>query len=353
MIRKYVKWTKEKCHEEALKYTTRMNFKRGSSGVYEIARKNKWLNEICSHISKNRYWTKEKCQKESLVYKTKREFRKYSSNAYNAAYLHKWLDEICSHMIDKHWTKEKCWNESLKYNTRIEFSIKSRAAYAAAVRHGWLNEICLHMAKLGNRMFRCIYVYEFSDNYAYIGLTYNLQKRNISRRLQNNDAVTKHIHKTNLEPKLKQLCDYVPINEASLLENEYIEIYRKNNWNILNIAKGGAVGSATRIWTKEKCHEEALKYNNRTDFYNNSNRAHIAACRYGWLNDICSHMIIKNKHWIINEIKNEAIKYKSKNEFQVNNNAAYTWAIRHNILDEVCSHMCCMKGTNQYKQKIK
>ena len=251
------------------------------------------------------------------------------------------------------WTKELCQEEALKYETRIEFSKKSCRAYNVACKNKWLSDICIHMKKIGNRLFRCIYVYEFPNNYAYIGLTYNLQKRNIERKTQKNDSVTLYINETNLTPILKQLTEYVPVIDAILLEDEYIEIYRNNGWNILNKVKGGAIGFRDKLWTKEMCHQEAIKYDNRTDFYEKSNKAHIAACRYGWLNEICSHMKIKNKHWTIEECINEALKYNTRNEFILNNKAAYIWATRHNILNEICSHMKCAIGTNQFKKILK
>jgi hypothetical protein len=344
-------WNKENCHEVALKYETRTEFKVGHSGVYEIARNNNWLDDICSHISSTRCWTKEKCQEDALKCTTKLEFKKNYLGAYNKANKCKWLNELCSHMIDNHWTKEKCQTEAIKYEIRIDFIKNSRAAYSAAYRHDWLNEICSHMKKMGNKLFRCIYVYEFPDNSAYIGLTYNLNKRNTARKLQKNDAVTKYIKKTNLKPNLKQLSEYVHVDVAVLLENDCIEFYKNNGWNVLNKANGGAIGSPERKWTKEQCRVEALKYNNRTDFYNNSNKIHAAACRYGWLNDICSHMIVKNKHWTIDECKEIALKYEIKSEFVKANKAVYAWASRHNILNEICSHMISTLGTNQYKQK--
>jgi hypothetical protein len=43
-------WTKEKCYEEALKYKTRTTYQKSNHSSYEVARKNKWLNEICKHM---------------------------------------------------------------------------------------------------------------------------------------------------------------------------------------------------------------------------------------------------------------------------------------------------------------
>lgn len=211
-------WVYETCKEEALKYTTRKTFGIGCSCAYEAARKNHWLDDICSHMTKNRL-TIEKCHEIALKYESRSEFRKYDYDVYNLACGYHWLDEVCT-----------------------------------------------HMSRSGNRIFRCIYVYEFSDNFAYVGLTYNLKERNANRKQQINDAVTKHIKKTGLQPTLKQLSEYVFIDVAKTSESECIEFYRNNGWNMLNITKGGDAGIIENKWTKEKCHVEALNFNTRTKF---------------------------------------------------------------------------------------
>ena len=43
-------------------------------------------------------------------------------------------------------------------------------------------------------------------------------------------------------------------------------------------------------WTKEKCQEEALKYNHKIDFKKNSKGAYPASLSNGWISEICSHM---------------------------------------------------------------
>ena len=46
-------WTKEKCREEALKYKSRNDFRKGvgSNWAYRISLKNNWMNDICMHMS--------------------------------------------------------------------------------------------------------------------------------------------------------------------------------------------------------------------------------------------------------------------------------------------------------------
>ncbi len=48
---KFIKWTKEICKNEALKYKTRNQFKINSFLIYNASRRNKWIDEICSHMT--------------------------------------------------------------------------------------------------------------------------------------------------------------------------------------------------------------------------------------------------------------------------------------------------------------
>ena len=50
-----------------------------------------------------------------------------------------------------------------------------------------------------------------------------------------------------------------------------------------------------KIWTYDKCKEEALKYNTRTEFQKNSYNVYKKFVKYKYINDICSHMIKNNK----------------------------------------------------------
>ena len=69
-------WTKENCKKEALKYTKRSDFNTKSNGAYESARKNGWLDIICSHMEtkhkKAGYWTKERCLEVAKSVNTKK-----------------------------------------------------------------------------------------------------------------------------------------------------------------------------------------------------------------------------------------------------------------------------------------
>lgn len=242
-------------------------------------------------------------------------------------------------MPRKRMTIEKCHEIALKYETRSDFRKYDYNVYNLACGYHWLDKVCKHMKRTGNKFFRCIYVYEFPDNYAYIGLTYNLKIRNSNRKTQSNDAVINHIRKTGLHPILKQLSNYVLIDVAKALETDCIEFYENIGWKMLNITKGGEVGSIPNKWTKEKCQIEALVFNTRTKFKEKKYGAYMAAKENGWLDEICSYMIFINTHRTFEDCKITALKYKTKPEFFSNDSTTYSWAQRKGFLDEICSHM--------------
>lgn len=98
-------WTKkENCLEMALKYSTRNELKKNANGAYRSALRNGWIEEICAHmVPTNRHmpghWdVKENCRLEALKYSIRFDFQKGSSGAYEAAKRNGWMDEVCAHM---------------------------------------------------------------------------------------------------------------------------------------------------------------------------------------------------------------------------------------------------------------
>lgn len=246
------RWTKEECRIIALKYKTKKDYRINDNPSYVYASKKHLINEICQHMVRpfnvKFIWTKENCTKEALKYNNKKDFCKFSLGAYKSACKNKWLDEICSHMINarksnKHWTKELIHQEALKYNNRKDFRINSYRAYLFASKNNWLDYVCSHMEKYGNLLLRIIYVYEFPNNYAYVGLTSNLQIRKSQHLTKSNSPVYKHIIKTNLQPECKTLIDnYIDVEIAQKLEKEWCDKYRENGWNMLNSNRTGGIG---------------------------------------------------------------------------------------------------------------
>jgi predicted GIY-YIG superfamily endonuclease len=354
-------WTKDRCQEEALKYQYRGDFSKNSNTTYTLSRTNDWLDEICTHMTEkkkpNGYWTKERCQEEALKYKYIIEFKEKSGSAYNKIISNGWLDEICSHLVyinkeRSYWNIERCQEEALKYKYRNDFSINSSNIYNISRENNWLDEICVHMIERGNKYKRLIYAYEFNDNHVYIGLTYDLDKRNTQHLTNTNSQIYKHIKITNSKYKILELTKYIDVKLSKEKEQYYIDLYKKENWYILNRAKGGAIGGKELYWTKDKCQEEALKYRSRSEFKNNTSGSYYSALKYNWLDEICAHMERPiNIKWTKNKCQEEALKYKSRSEFKTKTGGIYNSALRNKWLDNICSHMVQIRNIKGHWNK--
>ena len=131
-------WTYDRVKQEAEKYNTKVEFKNANVAAYQHAYRNKWLDDVTSHmkrpVSQRYYWTYDRVKQEAEKYNTKKEFQKGSSGAYNVAQANKWLDDITKHMElyvkPIYWTFDKVKQEAEKYNTKSEFSKGSPGAYA-------------------------------------------------------------------------------------------------------------------------------------------------------------------------------------------------------------------------------
>jgi len=292
-------WTHNKCQEAALNYNSISDFQKNEATAYNKSLKNNWLNSICSHMNlshkPNNYWTIEKCQEVALKYLTRTDFRKNDASAYRISISKKWIEKICNHMtyVNNYWNYDKCKEEALKCNSRNDFQKKYRGAYNFSNVNNISNDICSHMIKIGSKEFRCIYAFEFDDNCAYIGLTYNIKIR--EQEHIKKGPIYKHLQKASNKYKLIQLTDYINKSEAQKLEEYYMNEYKNNNWKLLNTNKKSTLGGSAKFWTYEKCKYEASKYIYKDDFLKNNSSAAASAIKNEWYKDICSHMIAKKR----------------------------------------------------------
>ena len=84
-------WTKERCFEVCLEFNNKTDLKNKYGRAYTFLLKSGDLEEACIHMCQKNvkpsgYWTKERCLEEALKYSTMKEFRNVSSAAYNASH---------------------------------------------------------------------------------------------------------------------------------------------------------------------------------------------------------------------------------------------------------------------------
>ena len=134
----------EHCYEEAKKYKNRRSFQKGCMGAYMKALKNRWLDDYLwfKEMKKpNGYWNREKCYEEAKKYSSKKEFKQHCNGAYQFAYKEGWLDDYTWFKpLTGYWTYEACKAEATKYEKRSHFKAGSKGAYAKSRINGWLDE---------------------------------------------------------------------------------------------------------------------------------------------------------------------------------------------------------------------
>lgn len=138
-----------------------------------------------------------------------------------------------------------------KYSTVRDMKNENPALLLRIYVRGLKNEALSHMKPLGDRKHRMIYAYEFPDNSVYVGLTYDLEKREEGHKSKPNSAVRKHIEATGLTPIRKTLTEFVPVEEARFLEGYYVEKYKSEGWNILNVVATGGIGGKQLVQVKD------------------------------------------------------------------------------------------------------
>ena len=252
-------WTLETLQAEALKYTTRSEFQKGTLSAYKAATRQNLLNAICCHmveVQKPRgYWTLETLQAEALKYTTRSEFQKGNGSAYGAAGRMNLRNAICGHMTeikkpDGYWSVEKLRDEALKYSSRQEFQQKNGAAYKAAGIMKCRDIICLHMVELKKPRG-----FWNADNLFAEALKYE----NKVDFVEKSPSAFLTATRKNL---IDQICAHMVPGKLP-----------NGHWS-----------------NKNNCADEALKYTNRRAFSLENSSAYHGADANGWLDEICAHM---------------------------------------------------------------
>jgi len=145
------KWTDEALIIEAGKYKSRKELQTANDSAYVTILKRKGLRDIAfAHMQLRPYigkWSKEAIQQEALKYTSKTEFRKKAKGAYARASATSTLNKFCAHMIVKRvsWDKKSISKEALKYSTKEAFRTKAYPAYLKATRLNIIDEVTTHM----------------------------------------------------------------------------------------------------------------------------------------------------------------------------------------------------------------
>jgi hypothetical protein len=246
-----------------------------------------------------------------------------------------------------YWTYDRCKEIALKYENKRDFRLYDNLAYDASKKHGYIKTICSHMKPINNAHHRCIYALEFKETRSiYIGLTYSMEVRQVKRMNKSGDTVTMYIKETGLQPIYKQLTDYVEVEYAIRLEEEYVTKYKNDGWNVLNKAKTGSIG-----WTGRKHRYSDLEYvksiiteyKSVIDLMKRNNALYLKIRDNGWRDIIYPMLNYKKRYPSSFWIKENLIKYvggfKSIKEFKLEYTCAYRIACKNKLIGELKQYL--------------
>ena len=143
------KWTFEKAYKIAQAFQSAKEMNDEYGYLYKIAKAKGWLDKFTWFrgkeimLEKRTKWTEDVCREEALKYTSRKDFRKYSKGAYDKANECGWLDSYDWLTYPKplsELTYESCKAEAAKYPNRNEFGKHSYGAYTVSRKNGWLDD---------------------------------------------------------------------------------------------------------------------------------------------------------------------------------------------------------------------
>lgn len=341
---------KKNVFEEARKYSSRKEFLEKCVGAYDSARINGWLDEM-PWLEKNKqmppnHWNvKRNVFEESHKYTSRVDFRLKSSGAYNSARKNGWLNEMTwlvrMRKDSGYWDiKANVFAEAKKYKYKSDFHRLSSAAYISALKHGWLQEMDWiqqkNIDKAPSGPIHLVYVYVDEVNKAaYVGATNDIQRRDDEHRKKIEDPLFQYFKNLGREiPNYTILVEGLTIKERQREERVYSLYYRDIlNYSLINKIELtgeniGSIGSLVWKWTKSEVIKEAKKYKTPTEFFTKAAGAYDAALRYKMNNEETFPWLYIHKRpqgwWNVKEhVINESKKYKTWDEFFWKSPAAY------------------------------
>jgi hypothetical protein len=250
-------WTKERCMEEARKYTTKKDWGRAGKGSYAKSILNDWFDECVAHMIPNKnkpkgYWTKERCMEDALNYSSRNEWNDNSNSSYNAAKKNGWIEECATHMIKKIniWKdKERCLEVAKRHDSIRQWQLNHSTSYIMARKNGWFDECIAHMVSIKKPSG-----YWTKERCMEDALKYSTKTEWLKKNAKCYQAARRNGW----------------VKECSL---HMIELVKPKGY-----------------WTKERCIEEAKKYVSRKEWGLNSGGSYYYARHNNWIEECAAHM---------------------------------------------------------------
>ena len=349
------RWTRELVEKEARKYTSKYDFYTGSKNAYEAAVKYGWLDSFTwleYFVRPNGYWTKTRCREEALKYSSKKEFRKGSPAAHAAAAKRGWLDEFVW-LIDKRIDIIKDKIDSVY----VYIFKETKAAYVGRT-------LIRRQKKRDNEhIFN-----QYSDNVARYAKKHHIpvpkmtileSNLTLKEGLEREDYWRKWYEQQGYMMLNKSATGIGKGSLGTISHGKWSrkrcfeEAQKYKSSREFEKANGSAYVAAQRNgwlddyvwfvkrweskWNKETCYEEAKKYKTRSEFQKGCPAAYSKALKKGWIYEfvwLTSRNQKPQGYWTYEHCYEEAKKYSSRKNFEDHCKGGYLKAVKNGWIDD-------------------
>lgn len=289
-------YTDEELFEITRKYDAIGDFKKKEAGAYGVIRNKGLIDKFCGHMSRKiRHVTDAELEELALQYDNMKDFRTEQPRAFDRMCKRGLVEKFCEHMKREvnRYTEEELAAAAAKYDNFNDFFQSEPWAYKSIRNRGLLDKLCGHFKRSGSLVRRKIYVFTFSDGYAYVGLSLNPNKRFLQHTKHGTrpTAVYRHIQESKAEYKFAILTDWLNVDAASKMEDYYIKQYTAEGWKMLNKSRAGGLGSGMKkIYSDKFIKSEVSKYEYLRDFRKGSPRLYGYLKRNNLIEKHCSQL---------------------------------------------------------------
>lgn len=253
------------------------------------SKKNHSILEINKYFRKKKY--KECIFEKSKKFKTRHDFRVNDTSSYNMALKNKWLDEMIWLTTEKKyvtkWTKDSAFEIAKQYITKKEFNEAHKSLYLLCKNKGWLKEMT--------------WLKQFKPSLAHP----KPSKEDIFNESKSFTLISEYKRAYPKHFKISKENGWLPemvwlMDDKEKLKNEIFEFSKKyktrgefreaNNkfYNIVHSRKwlDEMVWLRKSKWDKSTCLIEAKKYTSKKEFRLQNASAYTIARNHGWLDDM-------------------------------------------------------------------
>lgn len=200
-----------------------------------------------------------------------------------------------------------------RFQTRGQWKVQANNTYQAAKYRPIWDECVAHMRPAVNPYAKdyVVYVYEFSDNHCYVGLSIVPENRKASHACRGPVFDHAEICSNQVYKTLEMDLSYLEVGPA---EGRWQQIYEEKGWIALHTAPAGSLGSVPfrSKWTKELILAEALKYQTKQAWIDGSQGTYRTAKKEGWFEEASMHMPKYDKSRLVTRIISDEVKAKMR-----------------------------------------